>query len=110
MKKKFKPAFDGIAGALRHRSVRLQFFLGLLAVLAGILLKLSYLEWIAFILCIGMVLTAELINTAIEFLCNRITTLYDPDIKVIKDVSSGAVLISSIAAAVIAFVIFLHHL
>ncbi len=110
MKKKFGPAFEGLAAALQHKSVRLQFLLAALAVLAGFILKLTYMEWIAFVLCIGLVLSAELLNTAIEFLCNCITTQYDQRIKTIKDVAAGAVLLAAMSALVTALIIFVHHL
>ena len=110
MKKKFGPAFAGIAAALQHKSVRLQFLLGALALLVGFILKLTYMEWIAFVLCIGMVLAAELLNTAVEFLCNCITTQFDSRIKTIKDISAGAVLLTAISAFVTALMIFVHHI
>ena len=110
MKKKFKPAIDGLLYGLHDKSVRIQYLLGLIAVIAGFLLKLTYLEWTAFVLCIGLVLVAELLNTAIELVCNRITMSYENEIKVIKDLAAGAVLASAVTAAVTAFIIFLHHL
>ncbi|MBR2759691.1 MAG: diacylglycerol kinase family protein [Solobacterium sp.] len=110
MKKKFQPAFDGILSALQHRSVRIQFYLGALAILAGAVLKLTYPEWIAFILCIGMVITAELLNTCVEMICNLISSSYDQRIKTIKDIAAGAVLAASVSSLIAAVIILFHHL
>ncbi|MBQ9329226.1 MAG: diacylglycerol kinase family protein [Solobacterium sp.] len=110
LKKKFLPAFQGIVTGLRHPSIRLQFILGGLAVLAGIVLKLEVMEWVAVILCIGMVISLELMNTALEFLCNFITEDYHSEIKDIKDLSAGAVLAASIASLVTAVILLIRHI
>ncbi len=51
------------------------------------------------ILCFGLVLSAELFNSAIERICDKLCTEYDPIIRAVKDIASGAVLISAIMAA-----------
>ncbi|MBQ3271863.1 MAG: diacylglycerol kinase, partial [Solobacterium sp.] len=57
MKRKFGPAFHGLGLALRDPSFRTQCFLALLAAAAGIVLRLESAEWLAVVICIGMVLT-----------------------------------------------------
>ena len=59
------------------------------------------------ILCIGIVLSLEIVNTSIEKLCNFLTTDFHPSIKIIKDVSAGAVLLFSLVSIVVACIIFL---
>lgn len=67
--------------------------------------KLSKTEWAVLVFTIAVVLLCEAFNTAIEGMCDRITTEYDPKIKYIKDTSAGAVLISAVMAVVIAFLL-----
>ncbi len=110
LKKKFKPAFEGLINGMHHRSIKIQFFLGLLAAAAGVILKITSGEWIAVVLCIGLVITTEYLNTAIEFICNYLTTKKDAKIKEIKDLAAGAVLAASITALVTAIIILLRHI
>ena len=72
-----------------------------MAVLGGIIIKLNYYEWIAFIICIGCVIGSEMLNTCIEKICDFIEPNYNVKIKVIKDISSGAVLIFSLMALIV---------
>jgi len=110
LKKKFKPAVNGLLGGFGHRSILTQYILGALAVIAGFILRLTYMEWLAVIVCIGMVILTEYLNTAIEFTCDFLTTERDEQIKVIKDIAAGAVLVASLTALVTAIVILLHHI
>jgi undecaprenol kinase/diacylglycerol kinase (ATP) len=110
MKNKFKAAFNGLKNGFLHKSVLIQYFLALLAVIAGLIMHLSALEWTIVILCIGCVITAELLNTCIEKLCNLYTTDYDEKIREIKDIAAGAVLAASLAALVIALIILFRHI
>ena len=107
---KFKAAFAGIADGLGHRSVRIQYELAACALVAGCIMKLTAGEWVAVIICIGMVITAEMLNTCIEKICDMYSTEIDARIKVIKDIAAGAVLAASAAALVTAMVILAVHL
>lgn len=69
----------------------------------------SFEEWIFSIISISMVLTAEIINTAIEELCNKIEPNHHPHIGKIKDISVTFVLVTMIAAFTITVLIFIHH-
>ena len=71
---------------------------------------LSTIEWCVLILTVGMVLTAEAFNTAIEFLSDAVTTEFNPLIGKAKDVAAGAVLVAAAAAFVIGCFIFIPHL
>ncbi|MDO4197982.1 MAG: diacylglycerol kinase family protein [Erysipelotrichaceae bacterium] len=104
---KFKVSFEGLIDAINHKAVRIQLILGVMAVIGGIIIKLDYYEWLAFIVCIGMVITTEIMNTAVEKIGDYLNKEYDTDIKLIKDLSSGAVLASSLMAlAVCLFCVF----
>lgn len=99
--KKFKVAFNGIKEGIKHQAILIQVILGFMAVLGGIIIKLNYYEWIAFIICIGCVIGSEMLNTCIEKICDFIEPNYNVKIKVIKDISSGAVLIFSLMALIV---------
>ena len=51
--KKFKDSFNGLKIALNHKAVRIQIVLGILAVIGGLIIRLDFYEWLAFIICIG---------------------------------------------------------
>lgn len=110
MKNKFRVALVGILTGLRHRSIVLQFVLGLMAVLAGLALQLTVMEWVAVIICIAMVIMAEMLNTCIELLCDLYTREYNEMIKAIKDIAAGAVLVASIGALITALLILFRHI
>jgi len=72
----------------------------------GGLLGLSTFEWIAVILCIGAVLAAEGVNSAIEALCDKVSPEYDEAIKHTKDLAAGAVLILAVMSVIVGLLIF----
>ena len=75
-------------------------------IVAGGLLGLSTFEWIAVILCIGAVLAAEGVNSAIEALCDKVSPEYDEAIKHTKDLAAGAVLILAVMSVIVGLLIF----
>ncbi len=110
MKKKFYPAFHGLIDAFQHPSVLLQGILGICAIIAGIILHLTQIEWIIVIIMIGLVITVEMLNTCIELICDYLTTERNEKIRLIKDISAAAVLVSGITAFVVACIILGSHL
>lgn len=105
MLQKFKVAFRGLLIACEHRAVLIQLLLGVLTVIAGFIVRLDCLEWCIFVLCIGLVIGFEIINTAIEKICDLIDENYNEKIKVIKDISAGSVLCISIMSLAICIII-----
>ena len=71
------------------------------------MLKLNNIEWCILILTIGSVLFAEMINTAVENVLDVYSEEYDEKIKIVKDISSGAVLMVSIISVIIGGLLFL---
>ena len=69
----------------------------------------SFIETILCVIGIVMVLTAEIINTAVEDLCNKIEPQHDPIIGKIKDTMAGFVFISVLGAIIIGFLVFYTH-
>lgn len=104
--KSFGYAIKGIASAFRTEK-HLQFHLlaAVAVTVLGFWVKLNATEWCIIMICIAMVLVAELFNTAIEKLVDLVSPEYDRIAGLVKDVAAGAVLIASIASAVIGVII-----
>jgi diacylglycerol kinase len=109
--RKFAVAAGGVARAIRtERNFVIHLLAALAVVAAAAALGASRLEWCILILCIAVVLTAELCNTAIEHLARAITADENDDIRDALDIASGAVLIVAIGAAVVGVLILLVDL
>lgn len=103
----FKYAFEGINTALKEeKNMKIHIIIMILVIILGIVLKISRIEWIICIILFGFVISLELVNTAIESTVDIITQEKNPKAKIAKDVAAGAVLISSITAAIIGLIIF----
>ena len=76
------------------------------AVVAGLVLGIDRTEWLAVVLAIMAVWTAEGLNTAFEALCNVASPEFHPLVARAKDVAAGAVLIAAIGAAVVGALVF----
>ncbi len=104
----FKYAFCGIATLFRTApNARVHVIAAVLALAAGYFLGISAAEWCIIIICIGMVISAEAVNSAIEFLADRISVKHHPLLKNTKDVAAAAVLILAITAAAVGAIIFI---
>jgi diacylglycerol kinase len=108
---KFKFAFRGVKLGIRgHSSFAVHFFFtALVLAAAGILIR-DPLEWCILLGCIGLVLTAELFNSALETLFRGLDEATQARVWPSLDIAAGAVLLASIVAAVIGLVVFLRHL
>jgi diacylglycerol kinase len=78
--------------------------------LAAWYFELSAFEWMLIWLCIGFVLCAETVNTAIEKMVDLAEPKHNPAAGLVKDIAAGAVLIAAISSAVVGFIIFLPRL
>ena len=104
----FQYAFSGLKKAFRsEKNFKIQFIISLSAILLAFLFHISALEWVAVLGCCSLVLGLELINSAIERLCNFVSPGIHPAIKKIKDFSAAAVLIASLVSFLIGLIIFL---
>jgi diacylglycerol kinase (ATP) len=103
----FNYAFEGIIHVLRtQRNLRIHFVIAAAVIVAAVLLGVTRLELIALLLAIAFVLTAEMINSAIEGAIDVSTTSFDPNAKLAKDVAAGAVLIASATALGVGYLVF----
>ena len=102
----FACAFAGIGNASRGRNFKIECAVGMLAIVLGLAFRISQLEWIAVVICIGLVLGLECANTAIESAVDLAAPHYDELAKRAKDCSAGSVLVASIAALIVGIVLF----
>ena len=103
----FRIGFLGFTHAVRaEQNMRIHCLAALVVIAAGSVLKLVVWEWVAIVLCIGLVISAECMNTALERLADRVSGETDPLIKHAKDCGSAAVLVLAVMAAVVGGVIF----
>lgn len=93
-----------------EHSIMVQLTISALMCILGFYLKISTVEWMFQILAIGLVLTAESLNTAIEAICDYIQPNFDKKIGFIKDIAAGAVTFAALTAVVIGAIIYLPKL
>lgn len=104
----FRLAFSGIWYAFRTQlNFKVHTGFALLAVLLGLTLNISQVEWVVLALTIVLVFVAEMLNTSIESMTNLITNEHRQHAKFAKDVSAGMVLIAAIGAVIVGLIIFI---
>lgn len=104
----FIHAAGGIGHAFRNEAnFRVHVLAMALAVALGAVLQISAMEWLVVAGCCMLVLSMELINTAIENTCDLISKDFHPLIKIIKDVAAAAVLVSAVGSCVGGSIIFI---
>ena len=107
LKNSFKYAIEGIQSAFKtEQNLKIHFIVTAIVVFLGILLKIDYIECAICFLLFGFVITAELLNTAIEVTVDLAMPQKNDKAKLAKDIAAGAVLVSSIIAILVGIVIF----
>ncbi len=109
--KSFQHAIEGIIIAIKkERNLKIHIGIMILVIICGFIFKISTTEWIICIILFGLVISLELVNTAIENTVDLVTLEKNPKAKIAKDVAAGAVLVSAIASAIIGLIIFIPKL
>ena len=104
-------AISGMFFLLKNEdSIKVQSLFFLLFIFLGYYFEITKNEWIIHIILIGFVLTAEALNTVAEKICDFINPKYDDRIKLIKDISAGAVSFAVISTLIVLFVIYYPYL
>src|SRR5688572_22734538 len=107
----FNFAFEGIIHVLRtQRNMRIHFAIAFAVLVAAVAVGVDRLELVALLLAIAFVLIAEMINTAIEAGIDVSTTAFDPLAKLAKDIAAGAVLIATVNAVAIGYLVFIDRI
>jgi len=91
-------------------SIKTQFAIAVLMTFAGFYFNISSTEWMLQILAIGLVISIEGLNTAVEAIADFIHPEHHPKIGFLKDVAAGAVFIASIAASIVGCIIYFPRL
>ncbi|MDH7914354.1 diacylglycerol kinase family protein [Winogradskyella sp. SYSU M77433] len=101
-------AFKGMLILIKtEASIKIQLFIAIVVTIAGFYFEISKTEWIAQITMIGLVMSIEGVNTAIEYIADFVHPEHHHKIGLIKDVAAGAVFIASIIAVIISGIIYL---
>lgn len=102
----FTHAFRGLRYAFQEDIFKIHCGIAIVVLLAGVLFRITMIEFILIFLAIGWVLTLEILNTIIEHVVDLFKPEFHPHAKIIKDLASGAVLVFSFVAFCIGMVIF----
>ncbi|MGH2994965.1 MAG: diacylglycerol kinase [Gaiellaceae bacterium] len=104
-------AFEGVIHVLRtQRNMRIHFAIATVVLILAFSYGVTRLELVALLVAISFVLIAEMVNTAIEATIDLSTPSFDPLAKVAKDIAAGAVLIASVNALVVGYLVFADRL
>jgi diacylglycerol kinase (ATP) len=102
----FEHAYRGMISAVRtQRNMRFHVFAAVAVLVGSLLVGVSELELAVLVLTIIVVFVTEMLNTAMEFVVDLVTSEYHPLAKLAKDVSAGAVLVSSVGAVLVGYLI-----
>ena len=104
-------AISGMFFLLKNEdSIKVQSICILLIVLLGYYFEITKNEWIIHIILIGFILTTEALNTVAEKICDFINPKYDDRIKLIKDISAGAVSFAVISSLIVLIIIYYPYI
>jgi diacylglycerol kinase (ATP) len=107
----FNFAFEGIIHVLRtQRNMRIHFAIAVGVLIAALALGVGRLELVALLIAISFVLIAEMLNTALEAGIDVATTSFDPLAKLAKDIAAGAVLIATVNAVAVGYLVFVERI
>ena len=108
---RFALAFHGLFLFFKKESHALiHSIAAILAISASLYYQIDRSEWMIILLSILFVFVTEIVNTAVEHLCNLITTEWNPKVKAIKDMSAGAVLVAAIGSVIVGVMVFTPYL
>src|SRR3954449_9191206 len=107
----FNYAFEGVIHVLRtQRNMRIHFAIAAVVLVLAFVYDVTRLELIALMISIAFVLIAEMVNTAVEATIDLSTPSFDPLAKIAKDLAAGAVLIASINAIAVGYLVLADRL
>jgi len=107
IKNSFKYAWTGFRFFTKERNIKIHLLVALLVVVLGLVFDISSLEWVSLTISIMIVISLEIINTAIENIFDLFHPGKDGRIMIIKDLAAAAVFVSAIGAIIVGLFIFL---
>ncbi|MCE3259977.1 MAG: DeoR family transcriptional regulator [Bacteroidetes bacterium] len=102
----FAYAFAGLREALKEPNLKIHVVAMVFVIGFAFYFKVTPVEWCILLICCAMVISLELINSAVEKLCDTVEPEPHPKIKFVKDVSAAAVLVAALTSAIIGSIIF----
>lgn len=107
----FSNAFWGLKYAFsEHPNFRIHLILSILVLLASWFFQIETIEFLVLLLTILIGFTVEFLNTVIESVCDLVTTQWNKDIKIAKDVSAGMMVVVAVGSLIIAAIIFYPYI
>lgn len=107
----FGYAWKGIRDCVgKEQNLKFHLVVSVLVVVAGLALDIRPLEWVAVLLCMGLVIGAELFNTAIERLVDLVSPQWHPVAGRVKDIAAGAVLVCAVVSVAVGLIVFVPYL
>ena len=104
-------AINGMFFLLKNEeAIKVQSFVFLIIIALGFYFEITIKEWIIHIILIGLILTTEALNTVAEKICDLINPKYDERIKLIKDISAGAVSFAVLSSLIILVIIYFPYI
>lgn len=104
-------AINGMFFLLKNEeAIKVQSFVFLIIIALGFYFEITSKEWIIHIILIGFILTTEALNTVAEKICDLINPKYDERIKLIKDISAGAVSFAVLSSLIILVIIYFPYI
>ena len=107
MIKSFGAAISGLIHVMQsERNLKIHLIVFALVILLGFYFKINSWEWLSILCVSALVIGLEIINTAIEKLCDFVEPKTDQKIKIIKDTAAAAVLVAAAIAFIVGILIF----
>jgi len=104
----FKCAFRGVGEAwISEKSLRIHFYLAFLVIILGFIFQISRTEWLFITMIIALVLTTEMVNTAVEKILDLVCKEANGEVRFIKDLFAAIVLIAALGSLIIGAIIFI---
>ena len=106
----FTYAIHGFLAAFKEQlNLRIHVLAAVVVVGLGFYFRITTTDWVLILILIGLVLAAELFNTALENLTDLVTKEYHPLAGKAKDMAASAVLVLSVVSAIVGFIIFAKY-
>jgi len=110
IRKSFKYAYAGCKYFIQERNIKIHIAATILVILGGIFFNINYLEWIAIVISISLVISFEILNTVIEDLIDMLHPDKDHKAMIIKDLAAAAVFVSAIGSVIVGLMIFIPRI
>ncbi len=104
----FKHAWDGFVFVLvTQKNAWIHLFFTIVVIIAGLVLKINLVSWLAITISIGLVWSMEIVNTAIEALVDLVSPQFHPTARIAKDAGAAAVLVTAFISVIVGLIVFL---